>query len=613
MAGVEQRKDYHHKDVFYHTLQVVDNISQKTNNVWLRFAALVHDIAKPKTKKFIEGIGWTFHAHEEVGARMMKKIFLRMKLPLTQLPYVEKLVRMHLRPIPLAKDEVTDSAIRRLAAEAGEDLVDLLTLCRADITSKNITKVSKFFKNYEIVEKKIVEVQEKDNLRNFQSPVKGEEIMEYFKISPSREVSVDSLLRDLQSKTSGEKIDSSALNTLEKLAEFYHQDDPIKTLEFSNKYLITARNYNDKKSIAHAYHYLGDYYRDEGLPVIAIDYYFSSMYLYEELNDPGALAYTNIDVGNVYFDLAKFDIALEDNNVNQLVMKKMLKNTGVEIDIADNGRIGFERALTNKYDLIFMDLLMPEMDGYEATKEIRNFNKEIPIIALTADVMKGVEDKTREAEKAKLLAESAEKFGALIEIIKLQMKTITVANFSFTPATTNAFVGDTIKFQWSNGSHTTTCDGTNGTTRPVGAASWNANMSSATPTFMYKITTAGNYHYVCLPHAPDMAGDIIATVSGINNISSLAEVFSLAQNYPNPFNPTTKINFSIPKSGYVTLKVYDILGNEVSNLVNENLSTGTYSVDFNAAVSGNALSSGVYFYRLNTSDFTEVKKMYLVK
>lgn len=190
LAGIEQRKDYHHKDVFYHTLQVVDNIAPKTDNVWLRFTALVHDIAKPKTKRFVEGTGWTFHGHEEAGARMMKKIFLRMKLPLTQLPYVEKLVRMHLRPIPLAKDEVTDSAIRRLAAEAGEDLVDLLTLCRADITSKNITKVSKFFKNYEVVEKKIVEVQEKDNLRNFQSPVRGEEIMEYFKIPPSREVGI---------------------------------------------------------------------------------------------------------------------------------------------------------------------------------------------------------------------------------------------------------------------------------------------------------------------------------------------------------------------------------------------------------------------------------------
>ncbi len=123
------------------------------------------------------------------------------------------------------------------------------------------------------------------------------------------QVDVDSLMRDLQSKTNGEKIDSSALNTLEKLAEYYHQDDPIKTLEYSNKYLITARNYNDKKSIAHAYHYLGDYYRDEGLPIIALDYYFSSMYIYEELNFPGAVAYTNIDVGNIYFDLGKHDIA----------------------------------------------------------------------------------------------------------------------------------------------------------------------------------------------------------------------------------------------------------------------------------------------------------------
>lgn len=190
MAGIDQRKDYHHKDVFYHTLEVVDNISQKTDKLWLRFAALVHDIAKPKTKKFVEGIGWTFHAHEEVGARMMKKIFQRMRLPLVQLPYIEKLIRLHLRPIPLAKEEVTDSAIRRLAAEAGEDLEDLLTLCRADITSKNIAKVSKFFKNYEVVEKKIVEVQEKDKLRNFQSPVRGEEIMEYFKIPPSKAVGI---------------------------------------------------------------------------------------------------------------------------------------------------------------------------------------------------------------------------------------------------------------------------------------------------------------------------------------------------------------------------------------------------------------------------------------
>lgn len=190
LAGIEQRKDYHHKDVFYHTLKVVDNISVKTDNVWLRFAALVHDIAKPPTKKFVEGTGWTFHGHEELGARMMKKIFKRMRLPMSRLPYIEKLIRMHLRPIPLAKDEVTDSAIRRLAADAGEELEDLLTLCRADITSKDDSKVKRFMKNYAIVEDKIREVQEKDRLRNFQSPVRGEEIMEICGLEPSRKVGI---------------------------------------------------------------------------------------------------------------------------------------------------------------------------------------------------------------------------------------------------------------------------------------------------------------------------------------------------------------------------------------------------------------------------------------
>lgn len=190
LEGVDQRKDYHHKNVFYHTLIVVDNISKNTDYLWLRFAALVHDIAKPKTKKFVEGTGWTFHGHEELGARMMKKIFVRMKLPMNKLEYVEKLVRMHLRPIPLAKEEVTDSAIRRLAADAGEELEDLLKLCRADITSKNPDKVSKFMTNYEIVEKKILEVQEKDHLRNFQSPVRGDEIMKIFGLKPGREVGV---------------------------------------------------------------------------------------------------------------------------------------------------------------------------------------------------------------------------------------------------------------------------------------------------------------------------------------------------------------------------------------------------------------------------------------
>jgi len=188
LEGVDQIKDFHHKEVFLHTCTVVDNISENTDDVWLRFAALVHDIAKPQTKKFVEGTGWTFHGHEEIGARMMNKIFKDLKLPLSKLNYVKKLVRLHLRPIVLAKDEVTDSAIRRFIVEADEDLNDLITLCRADITSKNPQKVSKYLANYERVMKKVLEVQEKDKLRAFQSPVRGEEIMEVCKLKPSRKV-----------------------------------------------------------------------------------------------------------------------------------------------------------------------------------------------------------------------------------------------------------------------------------------------------------------------------------------------------------------------------------------------------------------------------------------
>ena len=188
MAGVDQRKDYHHKDVFLHTLQVVDNICRETDNVWLRFAALVHDIAKPPTKKFVEGIGWTFHGHEDLGARMMKKIFHRMKLPLHQLEYIQKLIRLHLRPIVLAKEDVTDSAIRRFVVEAGEDLEELIILCRADITSKNPVKVEKYLGNYERVMQKVRDVKERDQLRAFQSPVRGEEIMQICNLKPSRKV-----------------------------------------------------------------------------------------------------------------------------------------------------------------------------------------------------------------------------------------------------------------------------------------------------------------------------------------------------------------------------------------------------------------------------------------
>lgn len=188
LGGVEQRKDYHHKDVFLHTCEVVDNISKVSDDVWLRFAALVHDIAKPQTKRFVEGTGWTFHGHEEIGARMMKSIFKKMKLPFSKLDYVEKLVRLHLRPIALAKEEVTDSAIRRLIVSAGTDLEDLITLCRADITSKNQDKVDRYLENYEKVMRKLWEVEEKDKLRAFQSPVRGETIMEVCNLKPSKRV-----------------------------------------------------------------------------------------------------------------------------------------------------------------------------------------------------------------------------------------------------------------------------------------------------------------------------------------------------------------------------------------------------------------------------------------
>lgn len=188
LAGVEQMKEYNHKDVFFHTCAVINNIAPATENVWLRFAALVHDIAKPRTKRFVEGTGWTFHGHEEIGARMMKGIFKRLELPLSQLDYVEKLVRLHLRPAALVDEGVSDSAIRRLITESGSDLEDLLTLCRADITSKNPSKVSKVLRNYEHVATRIIDVREKDALAAFQSPVRGEEIMKICNIPPSKTV-----------------------------------------------------------------------------------------------------------------------------------------------------------------------------------------------------------------------------------------------------------------------------------------------------------------------------------------------------------------------------------------------------------------------------------------
>lgn len=190
MAGVDQRRDHHHKDVFLHTCIVVDNIAKTTDNVWLRFVALMHDVAKPRTKKFIEGIGWTFHGHEELGARMQKNFFHKLKLPLEHLPYVEKLVRLHLRPMVLVDEEVTDSAVRRLVFETGNDIDDLMKLCRADITSKNPKLVEKYLRNYDVVMQKIVEVEEKDRLRNWRPPVMGEEIMAVCGLQPGKQVGI---------------------------------------------------------------------------------------------------------------------------------------------------------------------------------------------------------------------------------------------------------------------------------------------------------------------------------------------------------------------------------------------------------------------------------------